>query len=453
MSDELKVVVTYLAIHELKLDSRRLRRRGKGQIEQLASNIRRFGLIVPVIITPDGTIIDGHAIVEAAREAGLKQIPTIALSHLNEAELRACRIALNRIQEMSIWDEAELKREVEFLIEVDLDLVSFTGFTTPQIDFILDPVGRKPKVDAADILPEPLETIVSRSGDVWIFKGGHRLVCGDARDPATFLILMAGGVARVAICDLPYNVRIRGNVSGQACAREFAMASGEMTEAEFTIFLRTIFTNVAAHCINGAFNFQFMDWRHMGAMLAAGESVYTELKNLCVWHKTNAGMGSLWRSQHELCFVWKVGTASHINNVELGRHGRNRSNMWEYSGGSSALRRSDAAASEHPTPKCVAMIADSIMDVTERNDIVLDATVGSGTTLVAAHRTKRRGYGIEIDPAYVDLAVRRLEASTKAPACHAGTGETFAEVAAERLRASERTLGVADGQASFAPTA
>ena len=264
---------------------------------------------------------------------------------------------------------------------------------------------------------------------------------------------MAGGVARVAICDLPYNVRIRGNVSGQAGARESAMASGEMTDAEFTIFLRTIFTNVGSHCIDGALSLQFMDWRHMGAMLAAGDSVFTELKNLCVWHKTNAGMGSLWRSQHELCFVWKVGTASHINNVELGRHGRNRSNMWEYPGGSSALRGSEAAAVAHATPKCVAMFADSIMDVTERGDIVLDATVGSGTTLVAAHRTKRCGYGIEIDPAYVDLAVRRLEALTKAPACHAETGETFAKVAARRLRASERTLGVADGQASSTPTA
>ena len=448
MTPELCLLNAYTAINTLKVGSRRLRRRGKGQIDQLVSNIRRFGCVAPIIITTDLEIVDGHAIAEAAKIVGLTTIPTICISHLCEAELAALSVSLNRIQDMSVWDLVVLKNTFEYLLDVDIDLLSFTGYATPEIDIVLDAVSPQSKADFADELPETRPFIVSRLGDVWLFKGGRRLICGDALDVKTFNILIAEERARLVIGDLPYNVKIRGHVSSRKNAREFAMASGEMTDAEFTGFLRAVFMNLAAHCIDGALNLHFMDWRKIGPMMAAGNEVYSELKNLCVWSKSSAGMGSLWRSQHEPCFAWKVGTAPHINNVALGRHGRNRSNVWEYPSGSSGHRGTDRDAEAHPTPKCVAMIADAILDVTERNDIVLDPTAGSGTTLVAAHRTRRRGYGIEIDPAYVDLAVRRMEKITKAPAHLAGTDLTFEDVSTARINEVGLQTSVVDGQES-----
>jgi hypothetical protein len=360
-------------------------------------------------------------------------VPIVVIDHLSQAEESALRISLNRIQELSAWDEAALKAEFEILT-TDLELLSYTGFETPKIDLILDIVPDKAKPDSADRVP-PLGTgpAVTQPGDIWVFEGGHRLGCGDALDSASFVALMAGEKARLAACDLPYNVPIRGHVSGHAAAREFAMASGEMSRPEFVVFLRTIFEHLVASSIDGSLHLHFMDWRHMSEMLEAGHAVYDELKNLCVWTKDNAGLGSLWRSQHELCFVWKTGRAAHLNNVELGRHGRNRSNVWAYAGGNGFQRGRDEELTGHPTPKSVAMIADAILDVSQLGEIVLDPTCGSGSTLVAAHRTKRRGFGIEIDPLYVDGAVRRLEAFTKAPARHAETGLTFAETAATRV--------------------
>lgn len=386
---------------------------------------------MPIIILPDGTILDGHAIWEAAKSIGLAEVPTVILSDLTDGEASALRISLNRLQELSTWDEVELKGEIELLSQVDFGLVGHIGFSTPQIDLILSPPVKAPKSTSDDQLPSPAASIVSRPGDLWLLEGGHRLLCADACEADSYAVVMNGERARLAACDLPYNVPIRGHVSGQAEAREFAMASGEMTAEAFTGFLRTIFSHCAAHSVDGAMHLQFMDWRHMPEMMAAGTAVYGELKNLCVWTKDNAGMGSLWRSQHELCFVWKVGRGPHINNVELGRHGRHRSNVWTYPGANTDAR-SKAEAEGHPTPKSVAMIADAILDVTHRGDIVLDPTLGSGTTLVAAHRTGRRGFGLEIDPRYVDTAIRRLERLIGVPARHAETGLTFAETAAAR---------------------
>ena len=214
------------------------------------------------------------------------------------------------------------------------------------------------------------------------------------------------------------------------------MASGEMSEAEFTTFLTTVFRNLAGHSADGAIHFICMDWRHIGEIIAAGGETYTELKNLCVWAKTNGGMGSLYRSQHEFVFVFKAGAGPHINNVELGKHGRNRTNLWSYAGINSFGKDRDAELSLHPTVKPVKLVADAILDCSKRGGIVLDAFAGSGTTLIAAEKTGRRGYGIELDPRYCDVIIRRFVAAAQIEATHAATGRPFAEIEQERTAES-----------------
>ena len=279
--------------------------------------------------------------------------------------------------------------------------------------------------------------------------GKHRLICGDATDPAVYAGLLGGERAQMVFTDPPYNVPIEGHVCGLGAVkhREFAMAAGEMSEAEFTRFLATIFGHLAAHAADGAIHYICMDWRHVGEVLAAGQSSYSELKNLCVWAKTNGGMGSLYRSQHELVFVFKSGSGAHINNVELGKHGRYRTNLWTYAGVNSFGRNRDEDLAMHPTVKPVALVADAILDCSRRKGIVLDAFAGSGTTLLAAERTGRRGYGIELDPLYCDVIVRRLAKVAGLEAVHAETGKSFAEVEAERADETHESAA-SDGRAA-----
>jgi DNA modification methylase len=432
--DNSRIAIVYRSPSELKTSRRLLRKHDKKQQEHIQRNLRKFNCVVPVLIKADGTIIDGHAIVRAARVIGLKEIPTVTIENLSDDEILALQISLHKIQEMSTWDPESLKSGLAYLVDVDSDLVSFTAFSTEEIDVVLSPPKEsEAKPDPADQLPAiPSGVAVSRPGDIWLFKGGHALACGDAQDEEIYVQLMGQRRARLVIADPPYNVRIAGHVSGRPGVREFAAASGEMTSDEFTDFLRKTFRLVARHSVDGSMHLFFMDWRHIGEMMAAGWSVYAELKNLIVWAKTNAGMGSLWRSQHELIFAWKHGTAPHTNNVELGRHGRWRSNVWTYAGANTFGRHRDQDLQGHVTPKSVALIHDAILDVTARGDIVLDCFAGAGTTLAAAHRAKRISFGIEIDPLYVDTAVRRMEALTGEPARHAETGRTFAETTAER---------------------
>lgn len=371
-------------------------------------------------------MIAGHSILEAARALGMTEVPVAYVDHLSDDEVRALRISLHKIEAMSSWDEETLKVELDYLVEVDPDLLAFTGFDTAEIDVRLG--EPQAKADAADEVPTIVGPAVSRRGDIWIFKSGHRLICGDSLDPAVFAALMGPTTVRLVLSDVPYNVPIAGHVSARKGVREFAMASGEMTKAEFTRFLITVFGNAARVSMDGSLALHFIDWRHMREMLEAGHAVYADLKNLIVWAKSNAGMGSLWRSQHELIFAWKLGSAPHVNNVELGKNGRWRSNVWQYAGANAFGRTRDDDLDGHVTPKSVAMLYDAILDVTNRGDAVLDPFAGAGSTLLAAHRARRVGYGIEIDPIYVDTAVRRLEKLTKAPARHAETGKTFDEM-------------------------
>jgi DNA modification methylase len=243
--------------------------------------------------------------------------------------------------------------------------------------------------------------------------------------------------------DPPYNVPISGHVSGLGRVKhaEFAMASGEMSEDQFIGFLRTIFERLAGFSQDGSIHFVCMDWRHMSEVLAASLGTYN-LQNLCVWTKTNGGMGSLYRSQHELVFVLKSGSAPHINNVELGRHGRNRTNVWAYAGINSFGAHRDSDLALHPTVKPVALVADAILDCSNRKGIVLDAFAGSGSTLVAAHRTGRKGYGIDLDPHYCDVILRRLQNVMRQDPMLEGSGKRFASRSPKRSRRNDRETSV-----------
>ena len=411
------------------------RTHSKKQIRQIPDSIERFGFTNPILVDDAGGIVAGHGRIEAAKLLGVETVPTIRLEDLTEAEIRAYVIADNKLTENAGWDREMLAAEFQGLLELDIDFdITITGFEMPEIDILIGELDTDDGEDPADDVPAVADgPPVTRPGDIWRI-GKHRLICGDALDPASYARLLDGAEAQMVFTDPPYNVPIEGHVSGlgKVKHREFAMASGEMTEDQFTAFLATAFQNLAGNSADGAIQFICNDWRHMGEVIAAGGQAYTELKNLCVWSKTNGGMGSLYRSQHELVFVYKVGTAPHINNVELGRHGRYRTNVWTYAGINSFGKDRDAELALHPTVKPVKLVADAILDCSKRGGIVLDAFAGSGTTLIAADRTGRRGYGIELDPHYCDVIVRRLTTAAKVEAIHAETGKTFPEIARGR---------------------
>jgi DNA modification methylase len=365
---------------------------------------------------------------------GIQEVPTIRLDHLTEAQAKAFLIADNRLTEIAVWDDQLLAQQLMDLAEVDLSFsVEVTGFTMGEIDLKIEglsPINEE-KEDAVDKLP-PLPTgpPVTSPGDLWLLNR-HRLLCGNALEAADYRLLMNGKMAAMIFSDPPYNVKIDGHVSGLGSIhhREFAMAAGEMTETEFISFLTRACALMARFSSDGSIHFICIDWRHLSELLEAGRLAYTELKNLCVWAKDNAGMGSLYRSQHELVFVFKHGRAAHRNNIELGRHGRYRSNVWRYPGGNSFSRKTDEGnlLAIHPTVKPVAMVADAILDCSARGDIVLDPFLGSGTTLLAAERTGRLSYGLELDPVYVDTAIRRWRNMTGEDAIDAVTGKTFTQ--------------------------
>jgi len=433
------LAIELLPTAALRPYARNARTHSPKQIAQIAASIREFGFNNPVLVDRDGEIIAGHGRVAAAKKLGLATVPCVRLEHLNEAQKRAYILADNRLAEKSGWDRETLAIELQFLTELELDFdVTVTGFEMAEVDLLLA-VGDKPdaKADPADAVPEVADgPTVTRPGDIWQV-GRHRLICGDALSPETYTRLLAGEQAQMVFTDPPYNVKIDGHVSGLGAAkhREFAFASGEMTEDEFTRFLARAFANLANAAADGAIHFVCMDWRHQGEVLAAARGTYTELKNLCVWAKTNGGMGSLYRSQHELVFVFKSGRAPHINNVELGKHGRYRTNVWSYAGANAFSATRDDDLAMHPTVKPVALVADAILDCSKRKGLVIDAFGGSGTTLVAAERTGRRGAAIEIDPAYCDVIVRRLVKVAGLAGTLEATGQSFDEVA--MLRRSE----------------
>jgi DNA modification methylase len=399
-------------IEDLIPDPANARVHSKKQIRQLARSIETFGFNIPVVVDAGLKVIAGHCRIEAARQLGWTEVPTICLDHLSEEQARAFAIADNRLSELSSWDNVVLGEQLKILSAVNLDFsLDVTGFEIGEIDLLIEDSEKVAGADPADLVPA-VETgpPVTRPGDLWIL-GRHRIHCGSALDERAYHTLMGKDRAAVVFTDPPCNVPIEGHVSGRGAVhhREFTMATGEMDEAGFTRFLAQVCGLMAEHSRQGALHFVCMDWRHASELLTAGKEVYTELKNLCVWTKDNAGMGSLYRSAHELVFVFKHGRGRHRNNVELGRHGRNRTNVWPYPCARSFSRSGEEGnlAALHPTVKPVQLVADALLDCSERGGVVLDAFLGSGTTLIAAERTGRVCRGIEIDPVYVDAAIRR----------------------------------------------
>lgn len=401
------LAVVYRAVGELKPDPRNARTHSKKQIEQIRTSIETFGFANPILADPDGGIIAGHGRLLAAKALGLAELPVITLVGLSEAQKRALRLADNKIALNAGWDVEILRLELsELSIDVDIDPL-LTGFSMGEIDVMLK--AEDPDDEVIPAVPAKPRT---KPGDIWVL-GDHRVGCGDGRDQKFLQALLGKGAqVHAAFLDPPYNVRIGGHANANGRHREFAMASGEMSEPEFRAFLSEALGAAARVSRDGAVHFVCMDWRHMDDVSAVGRQTYGELLNLCFWNKSNAGMGSLYRSKHELVFVYRVGTAPHLNQVELGKHGRNRTNVWDYASVNSlrGSRREDLAM--HPTVKPTGLVADAIQDVTNRGDLVLDIFLGSGTTLMAAERTGRRFRGLDIDPAYVDVAIERWSART-----------------------------------------
>jgi DNA modification methylase len=427
---------------ELRGYPRNARKHSPKQIRQIAASIERFGFTNPILVSDDGEIIAGHGRAEAAKLLGLSTVPTIILSHLTQDERRAYVLADNKLALNAGWDREILAIELQALVDLNFD-IEVTGFSLAEVDFAIDELGESDPdgSDAPDdLVPMVAGPAITETGDVWML-GRHRLLCGDARDPNCFRMLLDGETADLVFTDPPYNVAIDGNVCGLGAVRhrEFAFASGEMSPAQFTAFLKTTLGNAAAMMRDGAIAFICMDWRHMRELLEAGEEVFTELKNLVVWNKTNGGMGTFYRSKHELVFVFKIGTAEHTNSFGLGDTGRYRTNVWDYAGISSlGANRSDELAM-HPTVKPVALIADAIRDCSRRGEIILDCFGGSGSTLIAAERTGRRARLIEYDPIYCDTIVRRWEQLTGKQAVRATDQVSFADL-------SDRTQALGGGR-------
>src|SRR6218665_2085516 len=398
-----RIAVNYVDVASLRPHSKNARTHSKKQIQQIADSISRFGFTNPILIGDDGQVLAGHGRLAAAKLFGLLAVPTVRLSHLNEAERRAYILADNKLALNAGWDHEILAVELQGLIDLEFD-PTITGFTLAEIDNVLDLAAESSAEGSSgpeDEVPETRDAAISRRGDIWVL-GRHRLICGDAREDADYAALLDGETVDLVFTDPPYNVPIDGHVCGlgRVRHREFAMGAGEMSQSEFTAFLSSTLSLAAARCRDGAIAFVCMDWRHAGELISAGAIAFNELKNLCVWNKTNGGMGTFYRSKHELIFVFKVGEAPHINTFGLGDTGRYRTNVWDYPGISSMSRHRSADLSLPRTVKPVALVADAIRDCSKRGNIVLDPFAGSGTTLVAAEKCGRAARLVEFDPPY-----------------------------------------------------
>jgi DNA modification methylase len=427
--------IQYVSPDRLRPYAGNARAHSRKQLKLIADSIERFGFTNPILVTDDFEVIAGHGRLQAAKSLGLQRIPVVPLSSLSEADKKALIIADNRIAELSNWDRDMLAIEYQGLHDLQFEDIEVTGFSLGEIDTILDEASEKKAVGPGpeDSVPPVAAAPVTRPGDLWIL-GSHRLLCGDARSNSDYAKLLDGESADLVLTDPPFNVRVDGNISGLGKVRhqEFAMASGEMSEAEFTAFLSTFLGRAKAHSADGAIVFVFMDWRHLFELTCAAREHELALKNLIVWAKDNAGMGTFYRSRHELVFVFKSGDAAHTNTFELGQHGRYRTNVWEYAGVNTFRAGRMDELAMHPTVKPVAMLADAIRDVTKRSAIVLDPFAGSGSTLIAAEKTGRQARCIEFEPKYCDVIVRRWQAYTGKAANFEGIGLTFEDLEAAR---------------------
>lgn len=415
---------------DLKPYAGNARKHSARQIDQIAKSIKKFGFTNPILVDEHNNVIAGHGRIAAAKQLALSEVPTACITGLSEADRKAYVIADNRLAELADWDEGVLKLEYESILDLEpgFDLDSI-GFSDAEVTKILDPLEA---VEPEDEVPEVDTSVpaITKLGDIWQL-GNHRLICGDSLCEQTYISLMAGEPAQMIFTDPPYNVPVDGHVCGLGKVKhdDFAMASGEMTCEEFTDFLENCFKQLAKHSDDGSIHYVCMDWRHMSEILAAGGAHYAELKNLIVWNKDNGGMGSFYRSKHELIFAFKNGSTKHINNFELGQHGRYRTNVWDYAGINSLKEGRDEELAMHPTVKPTQLVADAILDCSKRGGIILDAFSGSGTTIIAAEQTARQCRAIELDPHYCDVAIKRWQAMTGNQAMHTGLDIKFNDLA------------------------
>ena len=428
--------IEWAPIESIRPNPKNARTHSRKQKRQIANSIRKFGFLNPLIVDDGNMILAGHGRLEGARLEGMAHVPTIRFGHLTEAQKRAYVIADNKIAEHAGWDRELLSIELGELIDLlpveGLD-VSITGFETAEIDLLLaDMVSSRPGPE--DDLPALPETAITRRGDLWLLEK-HRLLCGDAREPKDLDRAMSGSRAAAVFCDPPYNLHVR-SIGGRGRVRhpEFAFASGEMSEAQYRKFLSQTLANGVRVSAEGAVHFICMDWRHVDQLIEVGRKLYGEMLNIVVWVKSNAGQGSFYRSQHEFIVVFRVGGEPHRNNVELGRFGRNRSNVWTYSGVNTFGKGRKEALAAHPTVKPLALVADALLDCTARGDVVLDQFAGSGTTILAAEKVARVGIGIEYEPRYADIAILRWQRMTKLEATLAGDGRSFEDISGARAK-------------------
>lgn len=421
--------IEFVDIGLIKRYGANARAHSRKQVQRIVDSIEVFGFTNPLLIDSANEIIAGHGRYEAALWLKFKAVPAIRLCHLDDAGKRALRLADNRIAELSRWTPDLLASELSLLVETDF-AVEVTGFDPIDLDKLLSPTTSGDDPDDVPV-PLPPSQPVSRYGDLWLL-GEHRLICGDARCPETYNTLLHADLADLVITDPPYNVPIPGHVSGTARHGNFAMASGEMSQVEFRSFLTTVLGYSRERSRLGSVHYVFMDWRGIAQLLAVGDDLYGHLLNLCVWAKTNAGMGSFYRSQHEMVAVFRHGDVSHINNVQLGRLGRYRSNLWTYPGATTFSRTRHSDLVDHPTVKPIAMIEDAIRDASKPGDLVLDPFGGAGSTLLAAQRADRRAAIIEIEPTYVDVILRRFEETTGIVPSLSNDGSTIHELRRQR---------------------
>lgn len=429
--------IEQVAISDLRPDPKNARKHPPAQVRQIAASIEAFGFNTPILVDRDNLIISGHGRLLALKKLGRSHAPVLRLEHLSPQAARAFAIAENRLVETSVWDEAILSEHFQALSALDLDFsLEATGFTMAEIDFKIEGLGDDAADDADDAPVDPGPCVV-RPGELWRL-GHHRLLCGSALQTDSYVRLLGDERAQMVFTDPPYNVPISGHVSGKGRRkhREFVMAAGEMSETDFNAFLAQACRLMAEFSNDGSLHYLFMDWRHLHDLLAASRAAYDDLVNLCVWAKPNGGMGSLYRSAHELVLVCKKGRAPHQNNVQLGRFGRNRTNVWQYAGANSFLRSAEDAdlIGQHPTPKPVQLVADALLDASCRGDFVMDPFCGSGSTLIAAERTGRRCRAIELDPLYCDLTIRRWQRRSGEQAVRETDGAIFCALEAEASR-------------------
>jgi DNA modification methylase len=435
----------YLPIDEVKPYAPHLRLHSRRQRRKLEALLRHYGQVIPILVDDSNVVVDGHAVLDAMKSLGYSEIMAVTVRGRDPAEVRALRLALNRVAEDARWEDDRLRAEFADLLQLgfDMELTAFDGVEIDMVLAIKDPAAGVVEESAIEELEPGNEPPTAWLGSTWVLDK-HVIACGDARDSDLIGRLTGARAVAAVFTDPPYNVPIDGFVRGlgQTRHREFAMASGEMTPEEFTGFLGGFIVALKPHLSDGAILYICMDWRHMRELLDAGARTELALKNLCIWVKSNAGMGTFYRSQHELVFTWKYGSGPHQNHFELGQFGRSRSNVWGYAGINTFGKDRAELLGVHPTIKPVRLVADALRDVTRRGDLVLDPFLGSGSTLLAAEETGRSCIGVELDPGYLDVAIRRWQRLTGKDAIEATSGEAFDALA--HLRSDDTVNDQAD---------